>query len=128
MDWIIKLTVIALISGLLVVIIQKSAPANALLITIASAVMIALASVSFLEPILSFVRKLVKDCEISGVYTGTMIKCLLIAIVTRLGASLCKDAGQSGMASMLDFSGTIISVWIALPLFEAFLSMLEELM
>lgn len=122
------MTAIALVSGLLIVMIQKIAPANALLITIAAAVVIALASVSFLEPILSFVRKLANDCDVSGVYAGTMIKCLLISIVTRLGASLCKDTGQSGMAFMLDFSGTIISVWIALPIFEAFLSMLEELM
>ena len=122
------MTALALISGLLSVLVQKSAPANALLITISAAVMIALVSVSFLEPVLSFVRMVENDCAVSGVYTGAMIKCLLITIVTRLGTSLCKDQGQSGIASVLDFGGTMISIWIALPLFEALLSMLEEMM
>ena len=58
MEWILKLTSVAMISGLLVVMLEKSAPANALLLSLAAAVMLALASVSFLEPIVSFLQRL----------------------------------------------------------------------
>ena len=52
-------------------------------------------------------------------------KCMLISLITRLGVSVCKDAGQAGMASMLEIGGTLSAVWIAIPLFEALLSTLE---
>ena len=77
---------------------------------------------------MSFLRRLERICGVSAVYSGTMIKCLLISLITRLGVSFCKDAGQPGMASMMELAGILASVWIAIPLFDAMLSMLEELM
>ena len=127
MDLIIKLTASAIISAVLVVLLQKTAPANALVLSIAALVMIALVSVSFLEPILVFFRKLESVCGVSSVYAEPMIKCLLVSVITRIGTSFCKDAGQTGIASVLELSGTLLSVWIAIPLFEALLTMLEEL-
>ena len=128
MEWILKMTAIAMISGLLIVLLEKSAPANALVLSAAVTVLIALTAISFLEPILSFLHRMERICGISAVYVGTLLKCLLVSMITRLGVFFCKDAGQSGMASMLELSGMLVSVWIAIPLFDALLSVLEELM
>ena len=125
MEWLLKLLAIVMVSGLLVAALEKSAPTNALVLSIAVTVMIALVSLRFLEPVLSFLYKLEAVCSISAVYFGTMMKCLLVSVVTRLGCAFCKDAGQPGMASALELCGTIAAVWIAIPLFEALLSMLE---
>ena len=127
MEWILKLTSVALISGLLIVMLEKTVPVNALMLSVAVAIMLALTSISFMEPVLSFLRRLESACGVSAVYTGTMIKCLLISLVSRWGVSFCKDAGQTGMASVLELGGTLAAVWAAIPLFEAFLSMLEEM-
>lgn len=128
MEWIIKLTVTAMATGLFIVMLEKTSPVNALLLSVAATVLFALASASILEPIMSFLRRLERICGVSAVYSGTMIKCLLISLITRLGVSFCKDAGQPGMASMMELAGILASVWIAIPLFDAMLSMLEELM
>lgn len=127
MEWILKLTSAVMISVLIIVLLEKPAPVNALLLSIAVTVLIALVSISFLEPVLSFLRRLEQICGVSTVYTGLMIKCLLISLVSRLGVSFCKDAGRGGMASMLELSGILASAWTAIPLLEAFLSMLEEM-
>ena len=127
MESILKLVSIAMISGLLIVMLEKTAPVNALVLSIAVTVMFALVSAAFLEPVLSFLRRLENVCGVSAVYTGTMIKCLLISLVSRWGVSFCKDAGQTGMASVLELGGTLAAVWAAIPLFEAFLSMLEDM-
>lgn len=127
MEWILKLTSVALISGLLIVMLKKTAPVNALMLSIAVAIMFALASIAVLEPVLSFLHRLESVCGVSAVYTGTMMKCLLISLISQLGVAFCKDTGQSGMASMLELGGTLAAVWVAIPLFETFLSMLEEM-
>ena len=127
MESILKLVSIAMISGLLIVVLKKTAPVKALVLSIAVPVLFGLVSAAFLEPVLSFLRRLENVCGVSAVYTGTMIKCLLISLVSRWGVSFCKDAGQTGMASVLELGGTLAAVWAAIPLFEAFLSMLEEM-
>ena len=125
MIWILKLTAAAMISGVFAVLLKKTAPANALMLSVAVTVMLALASVSFLEPILNFLHRLEKTCRVSSVYSAILIKCMLISLITRFGISICKDAGQAGMASMLEIAGTLSAIWIAIPLFEALLSTLE---
>ena len=125
MDWLFKLIAAVMISGLLIVSLEKPAPTNALVLSIAVTVMIVMVSLRFLEPVLSFLRKLETVCGISAVSVGIMMKCLLVSVVIRLGCAFCKDAGQPGMASALELCGTIAAVWIAVPLFEAFLTMLE---
>lgn len=125
MVWVLKLTAAAMVSGLFAVLLQKTAPANALMLSMAVTVMLALASISFLEPILNFLQRLEKTCGVSSVYSTILIKCMLISLITRLGVSVCKDAGQAGMASMLEIGGTLSAVLIAIPLFEALLSTLE---
>ncbi len=125
MVWVLKLTAVAMVSGLFAVLLQKTAPVNALMLSMAVTVMLALASISFLEPILNFLQRLEKICGVSSVYSTTLIKCMLISLITRLGVSICKDAGQAGMASMLVIGGTLSAVWIAIPMLEALLSMLE---
>ena len=127
MDWIIRLTAAAVLSGLLAVLLEKTVPVNALLVTVSAALLIIMASVSFLEPILNLIRKLESVYDVSGVYSLPMIKCLLISLIAHFGAMVCKDAGQAALASSLETAGTIAAVWIVLPLLEAFLSMLEEL-
>ena len=123
-----KITTVAMVSGLLIVLLEKTAPASALLLSVAVTVLIAFAAVLFLEPILSFLHRIERICCISSVYVGILLKCLLVSMITRRGVFFCKDAGQSGMASMLELSGMLVSVWIAIPLFDALLSVLEELM
>ena len=121
------MTSAAMISALMIVMLEKPAPVNALVLSITATIMITLASVLFLEPVLSFFHRLEQVCGIPAAYTGVMLKCLLISMISRLGVSFCKDAGRGGMASMLELSGILVSVWTAVPLFEAFLSMLEEM-
>ena len=128
MEWIFKLTVAAVISGLLAMALERSAPGMGLLLSVSVTVMLLLAAAAILEPILSFLRKLEQVCGVSSVYSAPMVKCLCIALLTRFGVSLCKDAGQAGMASALETGGSLAALWTALPLFEAFLSMLEKLL
>ena len=80
MEWILKLTVTAMATGLFIVMLEKTSPVNALLLSVAATVLFALASASILEPIMSFLRRLERICGVSAVYSGTMIKCLLISL------------------------------------------------
>ena len=128
MTILLKALAVAIIAGLLSVTLEKTVPGISLLLAVVVPAMVLLLSMSILEPIVSFLHRLGSAFGVSGMYTAPLIKCLAIALVTRLGVSLCKDAKQSGAAGALELVGSFASLYAALPLLEAFLSMMEGLL
>lgn len=53
-----------------------------------------------------------------------VLKCLGCAIVTRIGAELCRDASQSALAATVELAGAFCALGISLPLI---LSMLKRI-
>ena len=57
-----------------------------------------------------------------------MLKTVAIALVTRIGTSLCKDAESDTAAALLEIGGTCCAFLAALPLMEMVLEMLEQML
>lgn len=53
-------------------------------------------------------------------------KAVMIAQLVRISGALCRDAGQSALAALIDLAGTIGALVCALPLLRAFTAMLES--
>ena len=62
--------------------------------------------------------------DLSGVYTGPLLKCMTISILTMIGESLCKDAGQAAGAGAVQLVGVAAALYAALPLLRTFLTMI----
>ena len=59
---------------------------------------------------------------------GPLFKTVGIAMVSRLGSDLCRDAGEGAMASVLEISGSLGAIVVSLPLFEAVWDMLQSVL
>ena len=57
-----------------------------------------------------------------------LYKTIGIALVVQVGGNLCRDAGESALASVVETAGTLCALLAALPLLRAVLDMLMELM
>ena len=57
-----------------------------------------------------------------------LYKTIGIALVVQVGGNLCRDAGESALASVVETAGTLCALLAALPLLRAVLDMLLELM
>ena len=57
-----------------------------------------------------------------------VLKCVAVGIVARLSADLCKDAGQSGLASAVELCGAAAALCISLPLVNTLLQTLGGLL
>ena len=103
MDEAIKYTLIALAAVICVLVLKKNDSAFALLITICTVVIASYALIGAVSVIRDFA---VKIEDISGALEGSttiLFKVLGISMITRIGAQLCKDAGEvrSGELEML---------------------------
>ena len=72
--------------------------------------------------------------EIGGDTTGLdkalmtpMLKTIGIGILTQLSATICADAGENAIAKLVEICGGVLALYVALPLLEAVLDMVEQM-
>ena len=78
--------------------VYKTVPGMSLLLSMAAALLSLFLCIGLLEPLAAFFRDAIAVSKLSGVYTGPLLKCMTISILTMIGESLCKDAGQAAGA------------------------------
>lgn len=121
MEIVIKAAAIAIISALCILLIKKSNQEIALASALAAAAVICFASVWLLESVLELVRYAISQTGLSSALFLPILKCVGIAIVVKVTTALCKDAGQSGIASAVEMLGSAAALFTALPLISSLL-------
>ena len=86
-----------------------------------------LVSVSSVEEITAFVREMVTVGGLLPELFTPLLKTAAIALISRIGSDLCRDAGESAMASLVETAGAFGAILVSLPLMEAVWEMLQVL-
>ena len=118
---------IGIIAVLFSAILKKNNRELALLLSLAACVLIALLLLSLAQPILEFLSKL---RGLSGLEDGTMtplLKTLGVGILTQICATICADAGENALAGLIEVCGSILALYVSLPLLEAVIEMVETM-
>ena len=100
---------------------------NLRMLTLA-AVVVALALAGVVKELLAFLGELGSASGVSADLFVPLYKTIGIALVVQVGGNLCRDAGESALASVVETAGTLCALLAALPLLRAVLDMLLELM
>lgn len=127
MELIIKITALCLIGALLAVLLKKSNPEFALLLAVAACIAAATMVMSGLERIFAFLNRMLNWAGLSMDLFSPIWKTTAIALITRVGMDLCKDADAKTMASLVEMTGAFGAVLVAIPLFQAVWDMLQSL-
>lgn len=124
MDIVIKISAVALIAALCTLLIKSKNSEQVFLLGIAAAVVILGTVMRFMSDIAEFMRELIELSGISSAVFLPIIKCMGIAVITKLSFELCKDAGQAGIASAVEYAGAVAAVYTALPLLKTTINLL----
>ena len=127
MDLIVKVTAVCLLGALLAALLKKSNPELALLLAVAACVIVLAVVIKGLDEIFAFLDEIVTWGGLSADIFSPLWKTVGIALVTRVGTELCKDAGENAMASLVEMTGASGAVLVAIPLFQAAWEMLRAL-
>lgn len=128
METVIQVTGICVVSALLAVVLKKGSPESALLLTVACAVVVLLFLVDAMAELVAFLQELGKRSGISADLFVPLYKTVGIALVVKVGGGLCRDAGESALASVIETAGAVCALLVAVPLLRAVLSLLMELL
>ena len=128
MELVLQVTGLCMVGALLVLVVKRGSPETALLLTLAAAVTVLLLLAGAMEELVAFLRELGEASGISEDLFVPLYKTVGIALVVKVGGSLCKDAGESALGSVVEMAGTVCALLVALPLLRAVLLLLRELM
>lgn len=115
--------VCALLAGL---IIRRSNPEFALLLSLTALLVILLSSFGMLSGLQELREYLRKDFGLDEFYMTPILKCTAAGIVTRVSADLCRDASQTAAASAVELAGSLCALGILLPILMSMLRMVED--
>ena len=128
MDILVKLLAVAVTGSVLGLVIKKNSPEMALMLTIALAIFTVVLSARIVSEVLAFIKSVSDSAGISPSVLAIVLKTVGIAVVSKISAELCRDAGQSSVASGVEFAGSAVAVYVALPLFKTVVAMVDSLM
>lgn len=127
MDIVIKGAAVGIISAVCALLIKKSNQEIGLVIAIAASAVICIAAAELFGSISDLIRYAISKSGLSSAIFLPIIKCVGIAIIVNISASLCKDAGQAGIASAVEVLGAAAAVFTALPLIKSLIEIIGEL-
>ena len=128
MDQIFPIAAVALIGSLSALFLKREVKELSLMLSIVtSVILLSLVTAGALE-ILSLLRQLAETAEISDALLAPMLKVLGIEVVTNLVANICRDAGEGGVASAVELTGAICALYTSIPVIQAVLILIEELL
>lgn len=128
MEQALQMTALCVVGALLTIIIKRGAPEQALLLTLGMVALGLLFLSSPIQAVLTFLKDLEKLGSISHSLLLPLYKTIGISLVIKVGGELCKDAGESALASVLETTGVICALVTAIPLLNTVLALLLELM
>lgn len=116
---IIKIIGIAFIAVIIIVILKQYRPEFAIYASIIAGVLILAIASNTLSGIIDMIKSISNKTNINSDFLVILIKITGIAILTEFAVSICKDAGESAIASKVDVGGKIIIISMSIPIINA---------
>lgn len=123
-----QITALCVVTALLAMTVKRGSPESALLLSLGAAVLVMAFLVKALREVIAFLEELGGKSGVPTALFLPLYKTAGIALVVRLGGNLCRDAGESALAAMVELGGSVCALVTALPLLRAVLELLTELM
>ncbi len=123
------MVLVALIGTVLTLLVRSVRPEAAFPVGIISAGTILVLALNRADGLIGSIRQISDYYGVSDAYLTALLKMTGIAYLTRFGANLCRDFGQSATAGKLELGGRICILSCAVPavitLLETGLSLLS---
>ena len=124
---IVKIIGVGLIALIIIVVIRQYKPEFTMYVSIIAGVIILCLALDKVTGIITLLTNLSKKTGINSEYLSILLKITGIAILTEFAVSICKDAGESAIASKIDFGGKVIVISMSIPIISALLEIIIKI-
>jgi stage III sporulation protein AD len=110
-----------LVATTLAVVVKKQKPEIALQLSLVAGVIIFLLMIDKIRMVILVLEELAVKANINIFYMTTVLKIIGIAYIAEFGSQVCRDAGESAIATKIEFAAKIIIMVLAIPIIVAIL-------
>lgn len=118
---VIKIIGTGLIAVIIILILKQYRPEFAIYVSIGAGVLIFALIAGKLLGIIEILQNLADKASVNNEFIVLLIKITGIAILTEFAASICKDSGESAIASKIDFGGKVVIMSLSIPILSSLL-------
>ena len=99
-----------------------------MMLSLAACTMISILALTYLEPILEFLRELESISQLQGDMLSILLKSAGIGLVAEIAAVICADAGNASLGKTLQFLGTGVILCLSLPILRTMLELIQKIL
>ena len=126
--WIIAAAAAGLVGTVLALILGQYRPEFRMLVTAAVTLLLMVMVLEQLSPVLEQLRSTMELTGLTGDYAAVLFKAVGICLLTQLAGDVCRDSGESSIASKIELAGRAAILLTAMPLIQEVLAWAWELM
>ena len=109
------------------IIIKQYKPEFALYITLLAGTIILLMLIGKIALIIDLISNLSNKAGINSSFIKILLKITGITIITEFAINICKDCGETAIASKIDLGGKVIIVSMSIPIITALLELVLQI-
>ena len=113
-----KIAAIGIISVIIIVYLRSVNAELAVIVGVASGILILLLSVSYIKEFIVFFEEVAKTGGIDNSVFKLVLKIIAISYLIEFSSSVATDFGQTSLANKIQFAGKLIMVSLAIPLIK----------
>ena len=125
---IIKIIGIGLIALIVIIIIKQYRPEFAVYVSSIAGALILLLILDKMSGVINLLTNLANKTSINKDFIFLLIKITGIAFLTEFAVSICKDAGESAIATKIDMGGKVMIVAISIPIISSLLETIVKIL
>ncbi|WP_024831208.1 stage III sporulation protein AD [Ruminiclostridium josui] len=125
---ILQIVFIGIVAVALSSVIKAQKPELALQVSIITGILIFMLVAVKLSAVIDFIKTFSQKADIDSTYIAILLKIVGIAYIAEFGAEVCKDAGESSIASKIELAGKVTIVVLAVPIITSLLDLVIKLM
>lgn len=123
-----SLAAAGVVAALCAVVVRQRAPEIAFVLAAAACLVLLWNTLPLLETIRDVLRELANLADLSPTILRPLLQTVGLALVTKLAAALCRDAGEGSVAAFVETAGAAAAVLVALPLLKMVLELIMGLL
>ena len=125
---IIKIVGISLIGLIIIILLKQYKPEFAIYISIAVGLLILVLVIDKLQGIVSLIQSFADKASINSKFLLVLIKITGIAFLSEFAVSVCKDSGETAIASKIELGSKIIIISMSIPIISSLLEIILNIL
>lgn len=123
-----SVSIFCICASIFAVLLRQYCREQSILIALAACTAVIGGFMMFLNPMISDIREIFSQAGITDSYMSLIFKAVAICFITQITCEICRDCGESAIASAAEIWGRGALTFMSIPIIKALLEQINQLL